>query len=169
MNHESPEEAIKKTILDLAKAQDTRDAAGYRACFADQVMIDQPNHPGWKRSVVSADEWTKTAMGHLRAFDETQHSVSDFRITVKGRRALCFATSRALHILVEDGVATRWEAIGTFTLRLELVHRRWLIVERALRVERELGDLQMKFRIHARVTAAGAAETPAAAVKPDSV
>ena len=154
MNQEQSAGAIKETLLALARAQDARDASGYRACFADQVLIDQPNIPGWKPSVISADDWTAMAMQHLKTFHRTRHTVSDFQIQMEGDDAVCSARSRALHIMIENGVENSWEAIGTFSLRFKRIGAKWLIVARALKVEQELGDLQMKYRAAEKAAAA---------------
>src|SRR3546814_2678526 len=76
-NRTSDTLAILDTLARLAQAQDDSDTDGYRACFMETVLIDQPMIAGWQPKWISSTEWAKIA----RSEEHTSELQSLMRIS----------------------------------------------------------------------------------------
>src|SRR3546814_5118389 len=78
-NRTSDTLAILDTLARLAQAQDDSDTDGYRACFMETVLIDQPMIAGWQPKWISSTEWAKIALA--RSEEHTSELQSLMRIS----------------------------------------------------------------------------------------
>src|SRR3546814_17262687 len=72
-NRTSDTLAILDTLARLAQAQDDSDTDGYRACFMETVLIDQPMIAGWQPTWTSTTAWAQIALPTLMEFEVPPH------------------------------------------------------------------------------------------------
>jgi hypothetical protein len=132
--------AIRRVVATLARAQDDRDFASYRSCFTEQITIDHPMLPGWKPTLISADEWTKTAIPLLAEFDVTHHRLCNHITSIDGDTATCEVDVSAVHQVIDGDDVGTLTIGGRYILALCRQQGEWLISERALHVRYQIGD-----------------------------
>ena len=132
--------AIRKVVAKLARAQDDRDFISYRTCFTDQILIDQPMVPGWKPTLMSADEWTNTGLPLLAEFDVTHHRLCNHMISIDGDTATCEVDVSAVHQVIKGDDVGTLTIGGRYVLAMRREQGEWLISERALQVRYQIGD-----------------------------
>ncbi len=152
--------SIVSLLSRLSQAQDNRDFDGYRGCFTDTVLIDNPMIPGWKPTSMSADEYTNTGLPMLAEFEATHHRLFNHVIDVQGDEATCVVDLSAVHLLKVGNETKTWTLGGRYHMRLRRGAGGWLICERALRVRYQLGDLTLIDKVIARAKAKAANGTP---------
>src|SRR3546814_16048357 len=111
-NRTSDTLAILDTLARLAQAQDDSDTDGYRACFMETVLIDQPMIAGWQPKWISSTERAKIAPAPLQAFEVTQHRMFNPGVNFDGAVATCFVDVHAIPILEFDGYTKQWGGDG---------------------------------------------------------
>lgn len=95
-------EDVRDAILKFAIAVDTLDMDLYRAVFAVECVYDLSDFNGQPPVTARAADWAAGIEPFLRAFDATQHLLSNFVFDIRGGRAAVTAYVQAEHLLVND-------------------------------------------------------------------
>lgn len=150
---------IKRTLSEVAHAQDNLDPIAYRKCFTDRVMLSSAVlFPNWESKEISADELTRMTFESLGKADAGHHMVFNHLIDVNGDDATCTADLYAVSVLIEDGKTSSMSFGGRYFLRLRRQDGKWLIHERSIKERYRFGDLTLSARAAARAKARSASK-----------
>ena len=127
---------VVDTVYRFAAAIDTRDWAGYRALFTDDITIDYSSYRPGSAGRMAADEWVARATRLFPGLDATQHCLFNPRATIGVDGATCESYVRAEHAL--DGAL--YTIGGRYTHGLIRTAGSWRINHVALRVAWTQGD-----------------------------
>jgi hypothetical protein len=148
------ETCIKRTLAEVAHAQDNLDPIAYRKCFADKVLLSSAvMFPNWEPKEIPADELTRMTFESLGKADAGHHMVFNHLIDVSGDDATCSADLYAVSVLIEDGRTSSMSFGGRYFLRLRRQDGKWLIYERSIKERYRFGDLTLGARAAARAKA----------------
>lgn len=123
---------IVDLVTQIAVATDMRDWPALRQCFADQIDIDDSMLYGDVRASLSVDQAIARWRQVLGAFVATQHSLTNYTLTVDGDAATCLASviiQHALHVTATDA---QWLVGGYYTYGLVRGMQGWKAQQRTL-------------------------------------
>jgi hypothetical protein len=93
---------ITEAILRYATGIDMRDWELYRQAFTDEVEVDFSSWSGGGLQRMSADQWVAGVRSTLAGFAGTQHTLTNFVITLRGDEATAVVYMSAQHYLPND-------------------------------------------------------------------
>lgn len=144
---------ITDTILNYATGIDRRDWARFRSIFMPEIGLEFTTWSGAPRTRIHADDWVANVTAGLSGFDATQHSLTNFVITLRGDEATAVVYMNAHHYLVEDGKREMQSIGGYYTHQLVKTAEGWKIADCMLTVTWEMGDRALFGRAAERLAA----------------
>jgi 3-phenylpropionate/cinnamic acid dioxygenase small subunit len=118
---------------------DMRDWERFRACFADEIEVDFRSLQGGGPRRVSADAWVSDVKG-IVGFEATQHSLTNFVVTLRGDEATAVAAMQAVHYLPNTDGDSTFTIGGYYTHELARSGAGWKIRKTRLTVTWTAGN-----------------------------
>lgn len=115
--------AIQDVICAVTIHSDLNDPVAALACFTSDAVIDYSSVMGPSSANVPVAEHRARLATFLPGFDNRQHQVTNFQVTITGDEATCISQSRAVHFLGDEV----WEAWGTYHHKLRRTAGGWKI------------------------------------------
>jgi 3-phenylpropionate/cinnamic acid dioxygenase small subunit len=122
------------TVYRFAAAIDTRDWAGYRAVFTDEIDVDYTSYRPGSIARMPADDWVGRATRLFPGLDASQHSISNPRVALDGDRAVLDCYVRADHSLVDPSGDSMFTIGGKYRMEMARLVDGWRINAVALTV-----------------------------------
>lgn len=119
-------QAAIDTVTRMVTSVDRRDWSAVRACLSESVALDYSLLNGSPATQVRADEVVEQWRKLLSGFQSTQHSLTNFLVTVNGDEASVECYFRALHFLPNDQGDSTW-TIGGHRYTLQRGADGWVI------------------------------------------
>ena len=132
--------AVCRTLYRFATAIDTRDWAGYRAVFTDEIDLDYSSYRPGSAGRFRADDWVARGAALFEGLDATQHCLNNPLVDIDGDTAAITIYVQAEHFLTNrDG--DNWYTLGGYYRdRLIRVDGAWLITAKQLVVTWNRGN-----------------------------
>ena len=115
----SDQHEVMQAVQQIFIQTDERNWNRVAACFADPIRLDYSSMTGNEPAELSPQQVVESWQAVLPGFEATQHSLSNFQVTVNGDRATASCYGTAVHYLPNDTEqGDTWTVVGTYDFEL---------------------------------------------------
>ena len=115
------------TVTRMVTSVDLRDWSAVRACLSENIALDYSLLNGSPGTQMRADEVVELWRKLLSGFQATQHSLTNFLVTLNGDEATVECYFRAVHFLPNDQGDSTWTLGGQYRYTLQRGADGWVI------------------------------------------
>ena len=117
---------ITQAVQQIFIQTDERNWDQVSACFTDPVRLDYSSLSGNEPAELSSQQVVESWQAVLPGFEATQHSLSNFQVSVDGDRATASCYGTAVHYLPNDtDQGDTWTVVGTYDFELAKREGQW--------------------------------------------